>query len=62
MIEQRTKLREVIICGLFVALTAILAQVSIPVPPVPFTGQTLAVGITATILGSRLSTFSMVGY
>ena len=51
MIEQRTKLREVIICGLFVALTAILAQVSIPVPPVPFTGQTLAVGGLGILVG-----------
>lgn len=62
MIEQQIKLRELIICALFVAITGILAQVSIPVPPVPFTGQTLAVGLTATIIGSRLGTFSMVGY
>lgn len=62
MRDQSIRLREVIICALFVAITGILAQVSIPVPPVPFTGQTLAVGLTATIIGSRLGTFSMLGY
>lgn len=62
MVDQQRRLREIIICALFVAITGILAQVSIPVPPVPFTGQTLAVGLTATIIGSRLGTFSMVGY
>lgn len=62
MTDQQIRLRELIICALFVAITGILAQVSIPVPPVPFTGQTLAVGLAATIIGSRLGTFSMVGY
>lgn len=62
MKDQSIKLREVIICALFVAITGILAQISIPIPPVPFTGQTLAVGLTATIIGSRLGTFSMFGY
>ena len=62
MKDQHTKLREIIICALFIAITAVLAQVSIPIPPVPFTGQTLAVGLTATIIGSRLGTYAMVGY
>ncbi|WLV24908.1 biotin transporter BioY [Aciduricibacillus chroicocephali] len=62
MSDQQKRLREIIVCALFVAITGILAQVSIPVPPVPFTGQTLAVGLTATIIGSRLGTFSMIGY
>lgn len=62
MTEQSTKLRNIIICALFVAITAILAQVTIPLPLVPITGQTLAVGLVATILGSRLGAATMVGY
>jgi len=62
MTDQQVRLRELIICALFIAITGILAQISIPVPPVPFTGQTLAVGLTATIIGSRLGAISMIGY
>lgn len=46
------------------AIIAVLAQVSIPLPfsPVPITGQTLAVGLIVTILGTRLGTFSVLIY
>jgi biotin transport system substrate-specific component len=45
--------RNVALVGLGVLFTALLAQVSIPVPgsPVPITGQTLAVVLTAAALG-----------
>jgi biotin transport system substrate-specific component len=59
---QNQRLRGLILSALFAAVTAILAQVTIPLPLVPITGQTLAVGLTATILGSRLGTLSMVLY
>nr|WP_042473949.1 biotin transporter BioY [Bacillus ndiopicus] len=44
------------------AIIAVLAQVMLPVPPVPFTGQTLAVGLIATILGPRLGTLAVTVY
>ncbi|MFJ8459407.1 biotin transporter BioY [Lysinibacillus xylanilyticus] len=46
------------------AIIAVLAQVSIPLPfsPVPITGQTLAVGLIVTILGTRLGMFSVLIY
>ena len=45
--------RNVVLVTLGVLLTALLAQVSVPVPgsPVPITGQTLAVVLTAAALG-----------
>ena len=45
--------RNVVLVALGVLFTALLAQVSIPVPgsPVPITGQTLAVVLTAASLG-----------
>lgn len=48
--------RTVGLVALGVAFTALLAQVSIPVPgsPVPITGQTLAVVLTAAALGPVL--------
>ncbi|MDW5592896.1 biotin transporter BioY [Conexibacter stalactiti] len=45
-------------------LTALLAQVAIPVPPspVPVTGQTLAVGLVGATLGARRGTAAMLLY
>ncbi|GAA0603247.1 biotin transporter BioY [Virgibacillus siamensis] len=59
---QSRKLRFILHCAIFAALTAILAQIEIPLPLVPISGQTLAVGITATILGSRKGAVAMVCY
>jgi len=44
------------------AIIAVLAQVTIPLPLIPITGQTLAVGIIMTILGTRLGTLSVLLY
>ncbi|KAA0562120.1 biotin transporter BioY [Bacillus sp. CH30_1T] len=56
------KLRVIIHCAIFAAITGIFAQIEIPLPLVPISGQTLAVGITATILGSRYGAFAMICY
>jgi biotin transport system substrate-specific component len=44
------------------ALTAIAAQVSVPLLPVPITGQTLAVLLVGSSLGALRGTLSMVLY
>jgi biotin transport system substrate-specific component len=44
------------------ALTAVLAQVSIPWEPVPFTLQTLAVTLCGITLGWRLGLMSQIAY
>ncbi|WP_041086460.1 biotin transporter BioY [Jeotgalibacillus soli] len=59
---ERQRLRMLINCGIFAAITAILAQVEIPLPLIPISGQTLAVGLAATILGSRYGAISMIVY
>ncbi|UTE76979.1 biotin transporter BioY [Rossellomorea sp. KS-H15a] len=56
------KLRMIIHCAIFAAMTGILAQIEIPLPLVPISGQTLAVGITATILGSRYGALALICY
>ncbi|MFC0524261.1 biotin transporter BioY [Pontibacillus salicampi] len=56
------KVRNMIVCAMFAALTAVLAQIEVPLPIVPISGQTLAVGLTATIIGSRLGAVAMVLY
>ncbi len=56
--------KDVILCGLFAALLALTAQVSIPLPfsPVPITGQTFGVFLAGGILGSRHGTVAALVY
>ena len=46
----------------FSLLTAVSAQVVIPIGPVPITGQTFAVLLTGALLGSRLGALAMIAY
>jgi biotin transporter BioY len=46
----------------FSLLTALAAQIMIPIGPVPITGQTFAVLLTGALLGSRLGTAAMIAY
>jgi len=57
-----SKLQMMIVTALFTAIIGILAQVTIPLPLVPITGQTLAIGLAATILGSRHGMLSSILY
>ncbi|WP_277051437.1 biotin transporter BioY [Ruania albidiflava] len=56
-----TWVRDALLVSGAVVLTAVLAQVSIPVPgsPVPVTGQTLAVMLVGTTMGMRRGTAAM---
>lgn len=62
MTESSTKLRMMIISALFAAIIGVLAQVTVPLPLVPITGQTLAIGLAATILGAKYGTLSVLIY
>lgn len=63
MTDSSLKLRMMIVTALFAAIISILAQVSIPLPlGVPITGQTFAIGLAATILGSRYGMLSTLLY
>jgi biotin transporter BioY len=46
----------------FSLLTALAAQVVIPIGPIPITGQTFAVLLTGMLLGSRLGAMAMIAY
>ena len=46
----------------FTVLTAVAAQISLPVKPVPFTLQTLMVGLAGMFLGSKNGAYSQVLY
>ncbi|MGI6684322.1 MAG: biotin transporter BioY [Bacillota bacterium] len=58
------KIKDMTIVAMFSALTAVLSQVSIPLPfsPVPITLQTFAVFLTGAVLGSRKGTLALAIY
>ncbi|KAB2329816.1 biotin transporter BioY [Bacillus mesophilum] len=62
MNSEQIKLRSMIVTALFAAVIGVMAQMVIPIPPVPITGQTLAIGLAATILGAKYGTFSVLLY
>lgn len=54
--------RSVSLVFAFSLMTALAAQISIPMRPVPITGQTFAVLLTGALLGSRLGAAAMIAY
>src|SRR4030081_2199271 len=54
--------RSVSLVFVFSLLTALAAQVVIPIGPIPITGQTFAVLLTGALLGSRLGALAMIAY
>ena len=54
--------RSVPLVFAFSLLTALAAQIVIPIGPVPVTGQTFAVLLTGALLGSRLGAMAMIVY
>lgn len=61
---MNSKTQNIVICGLFAAITALLAQISIPLPftTVPLTMQIFAVALTGVLLGSKKGFISILIY
>src|SRR6184192_3902740 len=54
--------RQVGLVFVFSLLTALAAQIVIPIGPVPITAQTFAVLLAGALLGSRLGAMAMIAY
>src|SRR2546422_5965376 len=54
--------RSISLMVAFSLLTALAAQIVIPIGPVPITAQTFAVLLTGALLGSRLGAMAMIAY
>lgn len=56
--------RDLIMCSIFASITAILSQISIPIPltSVPLTMQLFAVALTGIILGGKKAFISQIIY
>lgn len=62
LVGRRTLVKDLLLVFAGIAVVAGLAQVEIPMWPVPVTGQTLGVMLVAATLGMRRGTMAMVGY
>ena len=61
--KSKFSVRDICYTGLFAAVIAIMAQISIPMPlGVPMTMQTFAITLAAVVLGSRLSALASLVY
>lgn len=56
--------KDMIVCGIFASITAILSQISIPLPftTVPLTMQVFAVALSGVILGAKKGFISQIIY
>jgi len=59
---MKSKTYSYVVTAFGAAIIAVLAQITIPLPLVPITGQTLAVGLIATILGKKNGTLAVLLY
>lgn len=59
---KKSSTYQYLLAAIGAAIIAILAQVTIPLPLVPITGQTLAIGLIVTILGLRTGVLSVIIY
>ncbi|MBF8807247.1 MAG: biotin transporter BioY [Enterococcus lacertideformus] len=55
-------LKELILAAEFAAIIAVLSQFTLPLGLIPLTGQTFAIGLTATFLGKRTGTIAVFIY
>ncbi|MCC8043599.1 MAG: biotin transporter BioY [Oscillospiraceae bacterium] len=61
--EKLLTTRNLVMCAVLTALTAVLSQLSIPLPSqIPITLQTFAVALCGYMLGSRLGSVSLIVY
>ena len=61
--DVKMKIRDICFISVFTAVTAVCAQISIPMPAgAPFTLQTFAVPLAGIILGTKKGTLSVVLY
>lgn len=62
MMKKGLTVKKITLIGLFTALIAVLAQVSVPFYPVPFTGQVFGVLLAGVLLGSRAGVLCIIAY
>jgi biotin transport system substrate-specific component len=62
LLQRSEAARQAMLVLLFGALTAVSAQISIPLEPVPVTGQVFVVLVAGALLGPRMGLMSQLTY
>ena len=60
--NRLNKTRDLILCALFAALTAVLSQIAIPIQPVPVNLATFSVFMAGAVLGAKRAAASQAVY
>ncbi|SJZ81534.1 biotin transport system substrate-specific component [Pilibacter termitis] len=59
---RNKNIHGLLLAAIFASVISVLAQISVPIGPVPVTLQTLGVGLTASLLGKKWGTISATIY
>lgn len=62
LVTDKTKVYDLVLVISFAILTAVSAQIAIPIKPIPITLQTLAVILAGAVLGAKKGAYSQVLY
>lgn len=60
--SQKIHTKELVMTGMFTAVTCIMSQISIPIQPIPFTLGLLAIFLTGALLPPRYAFLSVLSY
>lgn len=60
--SQKISTRDLVITGMFTAVICVMAQIAIPVQPIPFTLSLLAIFLTGALLPPRYAFLSVLVY
>lgn len=61
-VRRKISVREIVLCGMFAAVTAVLSQISVPIGPVPISCSWIAVFLTGLLLPMRPAVLSQIVY
>jgi len=59
---QRIRTKDLVMTGMFTAIICVMAQISIPTQPIPFTLALLAIFLTGSLLSPRYAFFAVFAY
>ncbi len=60
MNNQQSKIRDITYISLFAALISVSSYISLPIPPVPVTAQTLAIMLAGSLLNYKQAAMSVI--
>ena len=60
--QKRDRIHRMAVCAVMAAVMCVLAPISIPIGPISITGGTLAIYLTAYLLGGKWGTVTTLVY